>query len=95
MYRDTANSNPISGVDLIEDFVKFQDRIDLSAIDANTAVAGNQVFIFSSSATTPSTGVVTYKSDGYVFAATDSDANWDLVIQTDPNLGLGASDFIL
>ena len=33
--------------------------------------------------------------DGYVFAANDTVAGWDLVIRTGPNLDLNGSDFIL
>jgi hypothetical protein len=76
-------------------FTKGEDRIDLSIIDADTTLAGNQTFIFDTGATAPSVGVVTYDPDGYVFAANDTVAGWDLVIQTAPNLTLGSGDFIL
>lgn len=41
----TAN-NPIAAFDTITDFVKGQDKIDLSWIDANANVAGDQAFSF-------------------------------------------------
>jgi Ca2+-binding RTX toxin-like protein len=70
-YRDTASSNPTSGVDIIQ-LSGSEDRIDLSAIDADTAVAGNQAFTFATGATVPSATVVTYDPDGWVYAANDT-----------------------
>jgi hypothetical protein len=42
-----------------------------------------------------SIGVVTYDPAGWVYAANDTVAGWDLVIQTDPDLNLSTGDFIL
>lgn len=40
----TAAESTVAGFDRIMDFVRGMDKIDLSAIDANSAVAGNQTF---------------------------------------------------
>jgi Ca2+-binding RTX toxin-like protein len=47
-FRFTASSESIVGTkaDVIADFTKGLDRIDLSAIDANAGVSGNQAFSF-------------------------------------------------
>jgi serralysin len=47
-FRFTASSESIVGTkaDVIADFVKGLDRIDLSAIDANAGVSGDQAFSF-------------------------------------------------
>ena len=94
-YLNTKDSNSTSGTDYIGDFAKVEDKIDLSAIDANTVVAGNQAFSFASGATVASVGIVTYDPDGWVYAANDTVAGWDLVIRTGANLALGGSDFLL
>jgi hypothetical protein len=96
MYGSTAFSNLTSGYDRVADFSDAEgDRFDLGQIDANTLLDGDQAFIFASDATLPSAGVVTYDPAGWVYAANDDVAGWDLVIRTDPNLNLTASHFIL
>ena len=42
--KDTGNSE--AKRDVIGDFAHLEDRLDLKAIDANTAIAGNQAFKF-------------------------------------------------
>ena len=47
VFTSLDDSNDVSGVDHIVDFsLKKGDRIDLSAIDANSTLAGDQVFRF-------------------------------------------------
>ena len=47
LYTDVTDSGPaFTTSDWIWDFSRGTDRIDLSAIDANTTVAGNQAFAF-------------------------------------------------
>ena len=47
IYASTAESVVGANADRIADFVRPQgDKIDLSAIDANTVLAGNQAFSF-------------------------------------------------
>lgn len=53
-----------SGRDVIRSFVKGQDEIDLSAIDANTGQSGNQEFVLVASTNNPATGQVSYFKSG-------------------------------
>ena len=43
---DTIGQSKVGFADVIADFVRGSDRIDLSTIDASTALAGNQAFLF-------------------------------------------------
>lgn len=45
-FNAVLDSTTITGVDKVMDFQQGQDKIDLSAIDANVWVAGNQAFNF-------------------------------------------------
>jgi Ca2+-binding RTX toxin-like protein len=105
--RDTfafsAGDSPPPGLsagDLVTDFSRAQgDKIDLSSIDANTDVDGNQSFTFGGNDATPATGVVSFRPAGagqtLVQANTDADAAIEiqfLVRGTAPNL---AGDYIL
>ena len=71
-----------TGADRIADFVAGSDRIDLSAIDADGALAGDQAFAFIGSAAFSSVaGELRYAFDGV-----------DTVLEADSN-GDGAADF--
>ena len=94
-YTIASESDTIDGVDWITDFVKGQDRIDLSVLDANEQDPNAQPFTFATDPSAARIGQVTYDTDGWVYAEMDGDAGWDLVIRTSPNLGLGGSDFFL
>ena len=86
--------------DVIVDFSQSQgDRIDLSAIDADTTVDGNQKFHFDA-ATGPATGHVgfyreTVSGKTYVFVNNDGDADVDMVIVLNGVVDLTAGDFVL
>ncbi|MGO1080658.1 calcium-binding protein [Inquilinus sp. CA228] len=83
VYGSVAQSPVGAGADRITDFSHAQgDRIDLAAIDANTAVAGNQAFRFIG------TGAYTHHAGELRFAV----ANGTTTIAGDVN-GDGASDF--
>ncbi len=45
-YQSLSESNAVSGRDFLYGFEQGQDKIDLSWIDANSTVAGNQAFAF-------------------------------------------------
>jgi serralysin len=45
VFKSVAESKPGAG-DLITDFAPGADKLDLSAIDANTKVSGDQAFAF-------------------------------------------------
>ena len=70
---DTARAKS----DKVLDFQTGVDRIDLSAIDADTSVAGNQAFVYGSSAA----GVASlWVSSSYVYGDTNNDGTADLAI---------------
>ncbi|WP_428425405.1 calcium-binding protein [Pararhizobium sp.] len=89
-----------SGRDTIFDFSGTGgDRIDLSAIDANTAVAGNQAFSYlGTAAFTGKAGEVRYvkgASDTYVYGDVNGDAKADFAIHLDDAVTLSKGYFVL
>jgi Ca2+-binding RTX toxin-like protein len=99
VYTSLGDSAP-GAHDLIADFSRSQnDKISLSAIDANSAVGGNQAFAFiGTSAFTNVAGQLRYENSGgttMIFADVNGDGVADLQIQVAPPLILVASDFIL
>jgi Ca2+-binding RTX toxin-like protein len=87
-----------TGRDTIYDFTN-DDTIHLSAIDANTKVAGNQAFSFiSTKAFTGKAGELRYdkkSSDTYIYADVNGDKKADFAIHLDDALTLSRDDFIL
>ena len=100
VYQSVTESTA-SSTDHIVDFEDTTDHIDLSAIDANTAVDGNQAFSFIGEAEfSNSAGELrTYQSgaDWFVEGDVDGDGNADLVVQVTVFNGhvMAASDFVL
>jgi VCBS repeat-containing protein len=95
-----ARSHSVPGTpDIIEDFVKGIDRIDLSAIDANTRRNGDQDFAFAGRSTGVVANSVTWFESGgntVVQADVDNNRTADLqIVLLGTNLGLTAADFIL
>jgi Ca2+-binding RTX toxin-like protein len=95
----TALSNsPVASPDVITDFVSGQDRIDVSAIDANTAVAGIQLFHLG--ATSGHAGDITLHYDStnnrtVVDLFVNADATPDAVIWlTGNHTSMTAADFV-
>ena len=78
--------------DYISDFAaKFGDRIDLTAVDANTLLPGDQSFAFIGMSAFSHAGQVRYektRSSTYVFLNTDGDAAAEAVIKL--KLGMDA-----
>ncbi|WP_155888679.1 M10 family metallopeptidase C-terminal domain-containing protein [Inquilinus limosus] len=101
-FRFAALSDSVVGVnaDRITDFSHAQaDRIDLSAIDANIGVAGNQAFSFiGTAAYTGVAGQLRYAVSGGVTTVA-GDVNGDKVsdfhIQLTGSIALVAADFVL
>jgi Ca2+-binding RTX toxin-like protein len=101
VYSSTAQSAVGANADMITDFIHAQaDKIDLSAIDANTAAAGNQAFSFIGTALF--TGVAgqlrfAVTSPGVTTVAGDvnGDGISDFHIQLTGAVALGAGDFAL
>jgi Ca2+-binding RTX toxin-like protein len=88
-----------SGRDTIYDFTKG-DRIDLSAIDANTKVADNQAFTFvaNEGGFTGKAGQLIYDkqaSDTYIYGDVNGDRTADFAIRLDDPVTLLKGDFIL
>ncbi|WP_234710621.1 M10 family metallopeptidase C-terminal domain-containing protein [Sinorhizobium arboris] len=87
-------------VDSILDFVpNEQDRIDLSAIDANTKTSGNQAFSFIGTAAFKGTaGELRYEklsSDTFIYADVNGDRIADLKIHLDDAVTLAGNYFLL
>jgi Ca2+-binding RTX toxin-like protein len=103
VYRSTLDSvlGTSDSVDVISDFSRGEDRVDLSLVDANGALAGDQAFTF---LTNPGgyngdwSGLVWAKSKGgitTIYASTDADSSPEMQITLTGNHHLTASDFIL
>ena len=92
---DSAPGTP----DLLTDFEHGIDIIDLSAIDANTSLSGNQAFAFSGqNANVVARSVTWFESGGNTIIQADVNGNTtaDLMITlTGTNHTLSATDFIL
>ncbi|TWF59103.1 cadherin domain-containing protein [Neorhizobium alkalisoli] len=89
-----------AGRDTIFDFAGAKgDRIDLSAIDANTKLAGNQAFSFlGTKAFTKEAGELRYEksgSDTYLYGDVNGDGKADFSIYFDDALTLSRSYFLL
>ena len=75
------------------------DRIDLSAIDANPLLAGNQAFVFRGAgaftATRGEARLVVSGADTLVYVDNDTDAAAEMILKVEGVTGLTAADFIL
>lgn len=95
-----ANESIGSAYDTIFDFLTSeQDRIDLSAIDANISASGNQAFSFlGTAAFTGVAGELRYdklSSDTYIYADVNGDKLADLKIRLDDAVTLTDGYFVL
>ncbi|MCA1406284.1 M10 family metallopeptidase [Ensifer sp. IC3342] len=89
-----------TGRDTIYDFVASQsDRIDLSAIDANTAATGNQAFVFvGTAAFSGGKGELRYDrtaSDTYIYGDVNGDRKADFAIHLDDAIAMQKGYFVL
>lgn len=82
--------------DKIIDFVRGQDKIDLSGIDANANAGGNNAFtkMFGSNVTFTAPGQLKF-TGGVVYGNTDGDAAAEFSIQVSGVSKLTLSDFVL
>ena len=80
--------------DTINDFTSGSDRINLSAIDANTGVGGNQAFIFRGGLAFNGTGQVRY-AGGILEANVNGDLAADFQIQLSGAPVLVVGDLVL
>ena len=89
--------------DVITDFSKGQDKIDLSAIDANTKLSGDQAFTFlanDNQSFTKKAGELAWHTDAannrtIVQGDVNGDGIHDFEIQLTGQIHLGAGEFIL
>ena len=98
VFRATTDA-PMSGLDRIMDFVHGVDLIDLSALDANSAMAGNQAFSFTGAKPFfASAGDLSFTA-GLLGSLVEGDLNGDGMsdfrILVVGNYTMSASDFIL
>lgn len=81
--------------DVITDFVRGQDKVDLSAIDANTSKSADQAFTsFISSASSFSKAGQLQLKDGILYGNTDTDASAEFSIALTGITTLALSDII-
>ncbi|WP_068954369.1 calcium-binding protein [Pararhizobium polonicum] len=98
ILADSSVASP--GRDLVLDFARTQgDKLDVSLLDANTTLAGDQAFEFIGSAAFNNTaGELRYELKGidtYIFGDVDGDGMADFSIVLDRILAMQASDFAL
>ncbi len=98
--RFDFNDARFFGTDIIMDFERGIDRIDLSGADANERLAGNQDFTFVGNAPLSRAGDLGVYLDAdrgvtLVKGDTDGDGRHDFIIVLDGVKALSATDFIL
>ncbi|TGQ15959.1 hypothetical protein EN809_010445 [Mesorhizobium sp. M2E.F.Ca.ET.166.01.1.1] len=98
IFKAIADSNS-SGWDTLNDFQHGADKIDVSAIDANASVAGNQAFSFGGQNTSVVAHALTWFEDG-TNTVVQADVNGDsvadvMVVLLGKNLNLAQNDFVL
>ncbi|MBI2993824.1 MAG: hypothetical protein HYY48_06565 [Gammaproteobacteria bacterium] len=96
-FNKLSESLPGASRDVVRDLGSM-DRINLSAIDANSALAGNQAFTFISGTAFTSAGQIFYNASNYVlYGNTDGDAAAEFEILIYPSAGnaISSPDFIL
>jgi len=83
--------------DVITDFVRGQDRIDLAGLDANAATSANEAFsatFVAASAAFTAAGQLRF-SGGVLYGNTDSDSDAEFALQLTGIASLSASDLVL
>lgn len=101
IFRSVADSTPIVGSsDTIVDFTKGADKIDLSLIDANRNLAGDQAFTFIGTAAFSGVAgqlglVINGRQEYYIQGDTNGDRIADFEITFANNPLVSSADFIL
>ncbi|MDZ5460819.1 M10 family metallopeptidase C-terminal domain-containing protein [Azohydromonas lata] len=82
--------------DVITDFVRGQDKLDLVGLDANTATAAREAFtaLIDASAAFTAAGQLKF-ADGVLYANTDADADAEFAIRLLGVSALDLTDFVL
>lgn len=98
IFRNLSDST-LAASDIIEDFTRGIDKIDLSAIDANTKRPGDQAFAFAGrSGSVAANSVNWFESGGNTVVQFDVNGNKGADMQlvlVGTSLGLTAADFVL
>jgi Ca2+-binding RTX toxin-like protein len=97
-FNKTAETTVGGQRDRIADFARGEDVIDLSSIDADSGLAGNQAFAFIGASAFSAVGqlrVTTTSGNTIVAGDTDGDGNADFEILVLGVTGLTAGDFVL
>ena len=96
-FKRTSDSRQKHGIDTIMDFTKGEE-IDLSAIDANSNIVGDQAFsLLAGEFAKPGQLNVTYDAIAnrtVVTGNVDNDAEAEITIMLNGHVGLTESDFI-
>ncbi|WP_135507144.1 beta strand repeat-containing protein [Roseovarius aestuariivivens] len=95
VFSDIADSAVGAQRDSIEQFVRGDDLVDLRQIDANTAVASDQPFVFAVGPANNSIWVQAGGSGLSVFGDVNGDATADFEIFLDGQASMNAADFLL
>ncbi|MFC3123592.1 M10 family metallopeptidase C-terminal domain-containing protein [Pseudoroseomonas globiformis] len=90
-----ANGDVGRGIqrDIITDFNPAEDRLDLSGIDANLSVAGDQAFIFIGGAAFTAAAQLRF-ADGVLYGNVDADLAYDFEIAMPGVVALAAWNFV-
>jgi len=98
IFRNLSDST-LAASDIIEDFTRGIDKINLSRIDANTALADDQAFLFAGQlGSAVANSVNWFESGGNTVVQVDVNGNEGADMQlilVGINLGLTAADFVL
>ena len=89
-----ATSQSLYVVDTIAGFLSGTDSIDLSGIDADLGVDGNQAFTFIGSEAFSGAGQVRFQA-GVLYASIDADADAEFMISLTGVGSLAAGDLVL
>jgi Ca2+-binding RTX toxin-like protein len=99
VFRAAVHSRTGAGLrDVIRDFTRGEDRVDLSAMDADTTLPGLQALVFVGSAGFSAAGqlrFVTNGTDGFLLADVTGNGTADLNVMLQGTLALGAGDLIV
>ena len=100
VFTSTSQSTRPSTIDIITDFHQGEDRIDLSGIDANTVLAGEDAFTFVGSGPFTGAGQLRYDTTTIanvtrVLADVDGNGSIDMEIHLSGTYALTQNDFLL
>ena len=95
VYESILDSTVGRKRDLIYEFDTGEDKIDLSAIDANTSSSGDQLFSFSNNAANYSIWIVQSGDNLIMRGDVDGDSTEDFEILFKDTVTLDSGDFIL